>query len=1265
LRKKIFLFLISLTIAVNTFSISFQIDGSIKWDSIQKVEINESNSIDRLSFAGGHYNKFKPVPYYSKVIPIYSSDVVLSAILSNITVEITSPKETKLLKNYGFADTAFSVRAYPVIARKEPLAQVEIVPVRWNNNLNIYEKLISFKIRLEIKEKPQQQLKDKQLVENSVLASGDWYKVRVSKSGIYKITYQELSNMGFNVGADPRKIAIFGNGGGILPEKNDVFTYDDLQQNPILVSGESDGSFDPTDYIIFYGEGPVLWKYNSFTQTFYHQNNYYDDYSYYFITVLSGEGKRISEINVSEDNYDTLVNEFTDYAFHEVDELNLAGTGKVWYGEQFDLNSSREFDFDFPNIATKKSAYLKADFAAIAETPSQFEIYINDNLEKTLSMPVVSATDTYQIGDDRATDFVFGPESDHVIIKLKYVRSSNSSSAYLNYIDLNVKRLLKMTGSQMSFRQPIQTGQIAKYVLDGANDNVKIWDVTEAINPRKVKANSVSGKLEFFGSTDKIREYIAFDGTSYNSTEFVEKVSNQNLHNVKNIEYLIIAHPDFLAQAKKLADYHRSKGMTVYVTTPDLIYNEFSSGSQDITAIRNFAKYLYDNSDPGKEIKYLLLFGDASYDYKDRISDNTNYVPCWESIESLNIVWSVASDDYFGFLDDGEGDPNTDKDRVDIGIGRFVVANEDQANMAVEKSIHYDQDNDAVMGPWRTSITFVADDGDSNTHMKHAEYLSDSIQEKHKIYNINKIYLDAYHQISTPAGQKAPDVNNAINQRIEKGTLIFNYSGHGGEIGLGHEQILTITDINSWDNYDELPVFITATCEFSRYEDPTRVSAGELVFLNPKGGAIALFSTARATFAASNLSLNRAIYENNIFTKQGGQYPRFGDVIRKSKKSSGDNDKKFVLLGDPALRLAYPDLGARTTFINQNAVVENEYDTIHALEKVSVSGIVVDENGNKVDSFNGTLFPTVYDKYSKIVTLGDENPQKTFLLRQNILFNGKASIENGEFMFEFIVPKDIAYNYGQGRISYYLKNDSVDGAGYYEGIVIGGFDENALTDNQGPDIQLFMNDTTFKSGDITDQNPILLAKLFDESGINTTGNGIGHDILATIDNEKSQSYAVNSYYEADRDSYNSGTVRYPFRNLENGMHTLSFKIWDIYNNSSIAYLQFLVTTKEDLIVQNLINYPNPFTEGTNFVFDHNQSGKQLDVKILIYNSTGALIKSIQKNITPEGYKSTPIYWDGTTDGGGKIGRGFYVYRTIVKNPEGATAYDDSKLVYIR
>jgi hypothetical protein len=781
-----------------------------------------------------------------------------------------------------------------------------------------------------------------------------------------------------------------------------------------------------------------------------------------------------------------------------------------------------------------------------------------------------------------------------------------------------------------------------------------------------METQQASGELTFNTNIAQYKAFVAFDGTDFFSPEFVEKVDNQNLHAVKNIDFLIVAYPDFLDQANRLANFHREKdGMKVYVTTPQKIYNEFSSGAQDITAIRDFVKHIYDESDAGKELKYLLLFGDASYDYKDRLPDNTNFVPCWESVNSLNTISSIATDDYFGYLDDGEGVSSSD--RVDIGIGRFPVDTPAEAKNAVDKCVSYASNTPQTLGSWRNRLTFVADDGDYNRHLNDAETLTKYINSNYPAYGVNKLYLDAFPQVSTPSGQRAPALNEAINSSIDEGTLIFNYSGHGGEVGLGHERFMTIADINSWTNKNKLTVFITATCEFTRYDDPERVSAGELVFTNPNGGAIALFTTTRATYASANLALNMAIFRHNMFEKVNGTYPCFGDVIMHSKVLGGDNDKKFVLIGDPALKMDYPKDLAKTTYINAKAVVEGQPDTLKALSKVRIQGEVTDDIGQKIEDYNGVLFSTVFDKESVISTLGTDPDSRvtTFKMWNSILFKGEAAISNGTFDFSFVVPKDIAYKFGKGRISYYFDNGKTDGHGYNENIIVGGFDNEAVMDTAGPDIRLYMNDSSFSPGDVTNAEPVLYARLSDRSGINTTGNGIGHDIIATLDNNPSQSYNLNAYYVADEGDFSRGTVSFQLKGLSNGRHVISLKAWDLYNNSSTAELPFVVEPSSKLVIEHLINEPNPVTDATDFVFDHNQAGKELKVKIDIYKLDGRLVTSIEKTLVPGGFSSGKIHWNCTTDTGQKISRGIYVCQLQVTAPDGESKYLRNKLVFIR
>lgn len=1251
-------------------SINYSFTEGINWGNIEKINLTEGYSVERLSVTGAYYNGLESSPHISKDYYIHSGDVSIKAKLVNTVFVQASDAETNLLlKRNEKPEEEIKLEAGVIISQKQPYANIKITPLRWNSTLNIIEKLVKYEVIIEVEDNTSHQNNSIQYTSNSVLSTGDWFKIRIKKGGIYKITYSQLQEMGFNVDANPSKIAIYGNGGGTLPEVNNEFRYDDLVENAVEMVDGQDGSFDAGDYILFYGDNPVKWEYDYSYQRFKHLNNYYDDYTYYFITIKNnGNAKRIKKVDLPSGNASIQVNTFDDYACHEVDTLNLAGSGRTWYGEVFDFNLSRSFNFSFPNIVKQPGANCFASLASRAYSSNKFLVYIDNQLEKTQNMPI-TANSGYEYGRPRNSDLQFTPKNDDIIVTLKFQRASTGSVGYLNYIELNVERNLIFTGTQMAFRKAFSQGEneLAKYNIDGEISSVRVWDVTDLTNASEMNLSSSGAKVSFKSHTDTLRQFIAFNSEEFYTPQFVEKIENQNLHALKNVDYLIISHPLFLEEANRLAEFHsENQNFNVYITTPQKIYNEFSSGSQDITAIRDFCKMLYDKSDAGKELKYLLLFGDASYDYKDKLSDNSNLVPCWEHTTSLNIISSIASDDYYGYLDDGEGGMDANN-RVDIGIGRFVVQTLDEARVAVDKSINYCTNSLDNMGPWRNQITFLADDEDSNRHLKDAEILATFLDENYPEYVVDKIYVDAFKQVSTPSGQKAPEVNNAVNSKIEKGTLIFNYSGHGGELGLGHERFLEIQDINSWNNGEKLPIFITATCEFSRYDDPKRVSAGELVFLNANGGAIALFTTTRATFASSNLALNKAIYENNIFTKIDGEYPRFGDVIRRSKTLGNDNDMKFVLIGDPAVRLAYPEFGTKTLKINSNIVVDDIYDTINALSQVKIEGIVTDENNNQMLDFQGIMYPTVYDKKVEIETLGSDAgsyPQK-FYYWKSVLFNGKVDIVDGNFEFEFIVPRDISYNFGKGRINYYFNNDSVDGNGYYENIIIGGFNDQASEDNEGPQIQLYFNEDDFVNGGTTDQNPVLLAYVEDESGINTTGNGIGHDIMAVIDEDATKSYTLNDYYEAEVNRYNSGVINYPFFNLENGEHTLSLRVWDIYNNSSTAYLDFLVVGSEDLVISNLMNYPNPVIDNTFFVFEHNQSNNDLDVKIQIYNVSGRLIKTLTGIARSKNYKSEPLEWDACTEAGDKIGRGFYVYKLTVTNESGETKSETAKLIFVK
>ncbi|MBU2649962.1 MAG: type IX secretion system sortase PorU [Bacteroidetes bacterium] len=1249
----------------------------IDWSGVREFTLTEESKVFQLYFDGAVYLPANPaIPVFESVYPAGQRENQPIVTLRNEKYETISDNNLSRVEGLESISESVMPAAFLAFERKIPFYTVSFVPLRKNPLNGNIEKLVSFDLEIRPGQISATPVTSKSYRSSSVLSSGNWYKIAVNKTGIHQLTYNDLASMGIPVdNIDPANLRVYGNGGGMLPENLNAFRYDDLMENAIFVSGENDGVFNTGDYILFFGESPNQWYFNGSEERFHHATNAFSDYTYYFITSDLGPGKRIPAQASVTDPATHNVNSFTDFAYYEEDELNLVRTGRTWYDSPpFDITLSYSYGFTFPNLDVSQPVYLRSAVAARSYSSSSFKYFYNGSQVMTANVLSINSSPYSDYAKAKIANTTFNASGPSINLRVDYSRTSTGASGWMDYLEINAIRNLVFPGSQLSFRNQYVNGpgNIAEYTLANANASVRIWNVTDPLNITNIISTLSGSNAVFRLPATELIEFIAFDGSAYHKPIFIKKVENQNLHGLQGYDMIIVSHPSFLGEAYRLADHHiNHDGMTVFVVENEKVYNEFSSGAPDVTAIRDFMRMLYDNAAPGSEPGYLLLFGDASYDYKNRISDNTNMVLTWVDPFSLNIINSISTDDYFGFLDD-TGTP-VNSGLLDIGIGRLPVATQEQARQAVDKIIHYAVNQPAVMASWRNIICFVADDEDGNQHMEdHAERMAKRIDTTYRTYNIDKIYVDAYPQVSTPGGQRAPDVNTAINDRIEKGTLIMNYTGHGGEVGWGHERILEISDINSWTNFDKLAVFVTATCEFSRYDDPERTSAGELVFLNPEGGSVAMFTTARATYGSSNFNLNSALYECIFEKNTAGNYPRFGDVIRMSKNKSGNvttNDLKFILLGDPALRLAYAENNVVTTSIILNST-NLPADTLRALSKVTVKGEVRDPNGIKLNDYNGILYPTVYDKPVKIQTLASDpsSYKYTFLIRNSILYKGKASVNNGDFSFTFIVPKDIAYQYGFGKISYYASNTSTDAAGYDQSIIVGGYESGGSVDNNGPLVDLYMNDEGFVFGGMTDENPLMLAFVTDSSGVNTVGNGIGHDIVAVLDKNTEKSINLNDYYEADLDSYTSGSIRYPFSSLDEGNHTLSLKVWDVYNNSSETFLEFVVAESAELALDHVLNYPNPFTTHTDFYFEHNRPNSMLEVLLQVFTVSGRLVYTYNDIITTDGFRSGPIPpqgWDGRDDFGDKLARGVYLYKLSVRSMDGSYADKLEKLVILK
>ena len=1106
--------------------------------------------------------------------------------------------------------------------------------------------------------------KSKGVISNSVLASGDWYQFYIEKSGVYKISKSFLKQLGLDVSSvNPKKIKLYGNGGKMLPLSNSIYYPLDLTENAIEIVGESDGVFNNEDYILFYAEGVDTWNNESQTNI-----NLYDTKSYYYVTVQGSDGKRIQNMVQPSGSSTLNLSTFDDYQFHELDLINIAHLGRLWLGEGFDIKQDQEFSFTFPNIDATIPVKLNINTASAAFTPTSFKVSANEQVVGTILCPAVIAYTGTEFNTSSLPSNTSFTGSETVKIKMSYDNNGvPGSKGYLDRIELIAKRKLQGYGKQFLFRYDLSSSSmgIVSYNISNAAGISRIWDVTDIYNVTKIE-NSNQASFSFKANLGELRKYVAVDALDYftplksNKT----KIANQNLKGTlfknaqgqfQDIDYVIITPAFLTSQAEKLANFHRSySNLNVKVISLENIYQEFSSGKQDIAAIRNCIKYIYENaSTPEKKIKYVNLFGDASYDYKNRTPNNTNIVPIYQALNSnTSGESSFASDDFYGLMDANEGNIVSSFGGIDIAVGRMLNNDAAQAEEMVNKVLEYHDTKS--YGSWRNNFVMISDDSDKTSDVSlqsRQNNLADAITAAKPFMNADKIIMDSYVQEASAGGSRYPKARTDLFSAFEKGALVFNYLGHGGEDGLSGERIWEKSDGQNLNNQYKYPLFITITCEFSRFDNPSRPTAGEYTYWNPKGGAIAMLTTIRSIgqFSAENFN---DVLSKNLFSFGSNQYTSIAEALRISKNSNPNSSANVVLyLGDPALMLAIPKPKIRLTKVN-DIPVSQPFDDFKSLSKMKISGEITDENNLPLSNYNGELSTIIFDKNISRTTLNNDgySPPIPFNILGETIFRGNASVTNGQFEFSFIVPRDIRVPLANGKISFYAKKNQLfeNQTGYDTSIKIGGINENAVVDNISPRVKLYMNDETFVSGGTTNESPFLLAHLEDENGINTA-SGIGHDMVAILDGDVENPFILNDYYQTDLDDYTKGTLRFPLRNLAVGLHTITFKAWDVYNNPITAEIQFVVVGNESITLTHVLNYPNPFVNYTEFWFSHNRPYEPLEVQVQVMTITGKVVWTRNQIITTEGFLSKEITWDGKDDFGNRIGKGVYVYKLVVKS----------------
>ena len=996
--------------------------------------------------------------------------------------------------------------------------------------------------------------------------------------------------------------------------------------------------------------------------------NDFTDTNFVFLGLNSSLQALINTENVEDLANPIVLTSGHDFYHHQNQLLNFIKSGRNWVGEDFLSENPRRFQIELKDLIT--TIPVKIDYSAavrsnVGVNGNTMELYLNDILIRTIAYPAVSPIyyNDYVRFNDQSFTSIFTQEN--ITFTNKYAQPNNTSAAWVHKFTFNyskkwVYRNEPLWLTNVDFYQ--NNSNFLYQIVANSSLDLMLFKVSDFYSVKKIDYTFEEGQIQFYQKGNQQDQYILFNPLHAQSCIYKSAVTFANLKaTVLDPELLIITHPSFRVQANEIKKIHENHdGLITAVVNVEDIYNEFSSGRKEAPAIRDFIRYLYQNSNENK-LQYVLLLGDASHDAKRINSNHINHIPVFQSENSTRLTGSFGTDDFYALMDENEGDFGP-FDQLDLSVGRIPVATKEEADNAVEKIKDYYgltiATKDILNKGWRNKIHFIADDGDAYEHMRQSEQLTVMVDTILPNLNITKTYIDAFPKVKTITKNQVIGAEEKIKDMFKNGGLIINYTGHGGEYGWASERILTNFEIKQMQNSFSYPLVMTATCEFSRFDDPKQTSAGENLFLQNKGGAIALFTTTRLVFSIPNFRLNRSFYEV-LAEKKQDEVIRLGDVFKetKVKNNGGNNDRNFTLLGDPALKFAFPSQAIST----QNVVVNNiQVDTLKALNTVKVFG-EVKNNSN----YNGLIEISIYDKKVERESLDNDKTGQTFkyVQQENMLTQSIAEIKNGKFEIQFKLPKNTRSDYGLGKITYFASSNENAYSGF-KSIVLGGIDTLALNDKIGPEIQLWLNDSTFSFGSAIEPQPILFAQFKDESGINLVSEEIANRIVLKLDNQSVSEKVLNPYYTPATNDFTQGSLKLKLNEVKEGRYSLTLKASDNLNNPSEAFTEFYIAESAPLAIKNLVNYPNPFTTFTGFYFEHNNPEAEMDIMLSVYTINGRLIKTIRYNTIVDSKRVGPIDWDGRDDFGDPIGRGVYFYKLTVKS-NGETFEQTNKLVILK
>ena len=1090
---------------------------------------------------------------------------------------------------------------------------------------------------------------------HSLLAEGRWWKMAVNADGIYCITVSDIAALD---GVSLDSIALFGGRGGMLPSSNMAAHSDDLLPCAVKFLDHNDnGRFDASDSLLFYGESPHVWRYVEQEQRFEYNVHAYANFNYYYLTIGNHVPLRVSNVEMDDSDISSI-QQYTAVALRHLDHVNTHGGGRIWVDEKFTHSlTDHAYSLSLPAVPSSGSVLARYAFASISDRASSFSVTVGSS-RRQISFP---PSTRYLIALESFT----GLSSRLVEFQCTYRPSDANAAGYLDFIELNAQVPLAYSGGALFVRNKLNIAPGAKnrFQVSGNGQRISVWDVSNPTQPQSLFVRFGNGSFSFDAFTEEAGTYLIYTASDLSRPASIETISNQDLHGAQVPDYLIVCHHDYLQQAERLADLHRIReGLDVLVTTQEEVFNEFSSGKPDPVALRQLLRcWKAKASDSMSFTRYLLLFGKGTYDNRDILGAHQTTVLTYQSQASFDDEGDVyPSDDFYGHLDDyAAGDFDG---KVSIAIGRLPAKSKAEADWMVDKIENYMVNSDLqkpqIRGDWRNYVCLLADDADPSCSpdtcfASDSEITARLIRDRYPNFNLDRIYADSYPQQSGADGSYYPDVNNALQQRLNYGCLLLNYIGHGSSSYIGTERFMQLTDIDKYSNHDRLAFFVTSTCSFGRYDQLTDICGAE-AFLLADAAGVGVVAAARPIHHVQAFNTNLCLFALDPVNT-------VGDALRYAKNATS-TAHSILLLGDPALHLSIPRNDIVVTHINGIPVDSARIDSLTVLSQVTVTGEVRRPDGSLYDDFDGVIFPIVFDREVSCRTLANDNDSTEidFVQQKNILYKGRENVTGGKFSYTFTIPRDVSYQYGPAKFSHYAHSDIDNASGQYGNIRFGGFNEDVIISELHPSVELWMDSPAFHDGALTNETPTLYARLTDSVGINAAGSGLGHDITAVIDGNPFSTITLNDFFEPDILDSRNGDICYTLGKLNDGLHTLTLKCWNIFNFSGSATISFRVANDRNPQIGAVIASPNPAHDRTLIRVDHNLAASLASVTIDVYDIRGQRVRTFVPVVS--GGSMVAVSWDFTSSSGALLPSGIYLVRAVLTTADGSIFAQHAKIV---